>query len=223
MFSNSLVQDDQPILIAIEKHPFVKGIGNGHVPNNALITYVQQDYQYLSDFIKICASIIPHLNQLSTMEFFTRQMDFILNSEVHPHRIFCQVTYINYANLQHADTRPQTYLYQSHMYRAVQTGQVANILRDLLPYPWTYKEVANHMVVNGQNNPNNPFYEWINCYKPNPKNTSLTQELFAMLNQYAKHLSVTEKQTARDYFLKNCELEWQFWEQAYQQQDWRLS
>jgi hydroxyethylthiazole kinase-like sugar kinase family protein len=59
------------------------------------------------------------------MEFFTQQMDFILNSEVHPHRIFCQVAHINYANLQHADPRPQIYLYQSHMYRAVQIGQVA--------------------------------------------------------------------------------------------------
>jgi thiaminase (transcriptional activator TenA) len=62
MFSNSLVQDAQPILMATEKHPFIKGIGNGHVPTNALITYVQQDYQYLSEFIKIYASIIPHLN-----------------------------------------------------------------------------------------------------------------------------------------------------------------
>ncbi|GLB47047.1 hypothetical protein WR164_10260 [Philodulcilactobacillus myokoensis] len=37
MFSNQLVDNAQPILNAIEKHPFVKEIGNGNVRREALI------------------------------------------------------------------------------------------------------------------------------------------------------------------------------------------
>ena len=44
-----------------------------------------------------------------------------------------------------------------------------------------------------------------------------------MLDELAKDMSDEQIQEAKGFFLKSTELEWEFWEQAFYQQDWRFA
>ena len=225
MFSHQLVKEANPILESIFDHPFVKGIGDGHVDDAALKFYVQQDFQYLSEFIKIYASIIPILKDREDMRFFAENINFILNSEIHPHHVFCDIANVTYESLQHATPSPKAYLYQSHMYRAVRTGSLANIICALLPCPWTYNEIAKQLTATGKNTEDNQFKSWIDFYLSDDEDSDggITQKLFNMLNELSKDMSEEEINEAKGFFLKSTELEWEFWEQAFYQQDWRFA
>ncbi|MEJ6401139.1 thiaminase II [Nicoliella lavandulae] len=222
MFSDQLKQQAQPILKGIFEHPFIQGIANGHVPGAALKFYVQQDYQYLSEFIKIYGNAIAKSNDRELMSFFNDQISFILNSEIHPHHIFCNIAGVSYESQQHATPSPKAYLYESHMHRAGETGSLLNILAAFQPCPWTYAEIADHLVAQGAANDDNPFKDWIEFYATPKGDKSLSDTVFAFVDRFAEHASPEELTEATQYFLKSCELEWQFWEQAYKQEDWHF-
>ena len=225
MFSHQLTKAADPILQAIYDHPFVQGIGDGHVDDAALKFYVEQDFQYLSEFIKIYASIIPLLKDREDMRFFAENIDFILNSEIHPHHVFCDIAGVEYESLQHATPSPKAYLYQSHMYRAVQSGKLINIICELLPCPWTYNEIAKQITALGKNTDTNQFKSWIDFYMDDGEASDgdLTRRLFNMVDDLATNLSEDDLNEAKQYFLKSTELEWEFWQQAFYQEGWRFA
>ncbi|MBW1606279.1 thiaminase II [Lactobacillus sp. Sy-1] len=222
MFSDQLKQQAQPILNGIFEHPFIKGIANGHVPAEALTFYVQQDFQYLSEFIKIYGNAIAKCKDRNLMGFFNDQISFILNSEIHPHHIFCNIAGVSYESQQHATPAPKAYLYESHMHRAGETGSLLNILAAFQPCPWTYSEIADHLVQAGYATKDNPFYEWIMFYASKENDKTMSDTVFEFVDQFAENASKEELEEASQYFLKSCELEWQFWEQAFYQQDWQF-
>ncbi|WP_105956990.1 thiaminase II [Apilactobacillus quenuiae] len=222
MFSDELKQSANPILQSIFKHQFIEGIKNGKVDDSILKFYVEQDYQYLSEFMKIYASIIPLLKDRNDIRFFNNNIDFILNDEIHHHKIFCKVANLKYEDLKNATPSPKAYLYQLHMYKAVNSGQILNILAALLPCPWTYNEIAKKIMQSNINLDKNPFKDWINFYLEEDQDNSLTNRLFIMLVKFANNLNNEKLDEAKSYFLKSCELEWQFWQQAFYKEDWQF-
>ena len=224
LFSEELRAHAQPIMTAIHEHPFVRGIATGYVPREALIFYVEQDFQYLSEFIKIYATAITKLTDRTEIKFFANAIDFILNSEIHPHHVFCDVAGVQYEMLQHATPAPKAYLYESHMYRAADTGLLLNILAAFQACPWTYHEIANKQVQEKANNQANPFKGWIDFYAKtdDDSQTTLSDQIFDWIDRLASEATSSQREEAMQFFLKSCELEWQFWEQAFYQQDWKF-
>ncbi|WP_349516193.1 thiaminase II [Leuconostoc suionicum] len=224
MFSEELRTQAAPIMTAIHDHAFVRGIADGYVPREALIFYVEQDFQYLSEFIKIYANAITKLTDRNEMKFFADSIDFILNSEIHPHHVFCDVAGVEYERLQHATPTPKAYLYESHMYRAADTGSLLNILAAFQACPWTYNEIAKKQVREKANTNDNPFKSWIDFYDNanDDSEVSLSDKIFEWIDRLAENATTQQRQQAKQFFLKSCELEWQFWEQAYHQEDWRF-
>ncbi|KGO25868.1 transcriptional regulator, partial [Oenococcus alcoholitolerans] len=187
---------------------------------------VGQDYRYLTEFIKIYASVISKQQDRSEMKFFADAIDFILNSEIHPHHVFCRAAGVEYSSLQHEQPSPKAYLYESHMHQAAETGQLINIIAALLPCPWTYQEIADKLVKENKNNDANPFKDWIDFYAAADQkedDASLTKKLFTKLDDLAEKSSAEAVKQAKRFFLISCELEWEFWQQAYYQQDWQFS
>lgn len=222
-FSEQLKAAGQPILKKIMVHPFVQGIGAGQLPKAALTFYVGQDFNYLNAFIKVYAAAIQKCTNRNEMQLFATQIDFILNSEIHPHHNFCQVAGVPYASVQHDQQTPMTYLYNEHMYNAARTGDLIDIVAAMLPCPWTYNEIGNALVAAGAASEQNVFKPWIDFYSaPTTDQTTLTNRLFALLDAKATQYGPQRLAQVQQRFLKSCELEWHFWDQAYQQKSWQF-
>ncbi|MHA8111453.1 thiaminase II/PqqC family protein [Lactobacillaceae bacterium Melli_B4] len=105
---------------------------------------------------------------------------------------------------------------------AADTGSLLNIIAALLPCPWTYSEIADYLVANGADNEANPFHEWVQFYSSLDSDQSLSVKLLDFVDHLAEQATPEELQSASQFFLKSCELEWHFWQQAFYQEDWRF-
>lgn len=223
-FSQRLLKAGQPILEEIIKHPFVQGIADGDLPKEAPTFYVGQDFNYLNAFIKVYSGAIQKCVTRDQMAFFAGQIGFILNSEIHPHHNFCNVAGVAYESLQHEAQAPFTYLYNEHMYNAARTGDLIDVVAAMTPCPWTYTEIANRLVAEGRNTPDNAFKPWIDFYAhvDAADGEGLLPKMYAMIDAEAPKYDASHLDRTEEIFLKSCELEWEFWDQAYHQRGWRF-
>jgi thiaminase/transcriptional activator TenA len=224
-FSARLFSDAQPILDAIEHESFVQGLAHGYLPKESLVFYVKQDFNYLNAFMKVYACAIQQCKSREDIAFFHSQIGFILNSEIHPHHTLCEAAGVEYRTLWYAPQAPTTYLYNEHMYNAARTGDLIDIAAAMTACPWVYTEIAKRLVTQGLNGPDNPFAPWIDFYAA-PTLTSedsVTSSLERILDRESEHYGPARLVEIEQRFLRSCEFEWRFFEQAYQQDDWKFS
>lgn len=218
-FSNLLRQENQDVFQHIFSHPFVQGIGQGHVPKEALTHYIKADYEYLNAFMHVYGLAISKSPARKDIQLFNEQIDFVLNSEIHPHNNFCDQIGVSYEELQGYPLPPAADHYVKHMLYHAHSGGVGEMLAVLLPCPWTYLEIGQELVKMYQPDESHPFYSWIQFYADEEMST-LTKQLCARLDDYAETASGSEKKRMKEAFRKSCQLEYAFWEMAFTQEQW---
>lgn len=218
-FSNQLRNENHDIYQKIFTHPFVQGIGKGEVPKEALVHYIKADYEYLNAFMHVYGMAISKSPRREDIQLFNEQIDFVLNSEVHPHNNFCEQIGVSYEELQGYPLPPTADHYIKHMHFHAHHGGIGEILAALLPCPWTYYEIGVELMNSYQPGPEHPFLPWIEFYA-NAEVKSLTTVLCERLDQYAERASELEKERMREAFRKSCQLEYAFWDMAYTQEQW---
>lgn len=218
-FSQELRKESEVIFQGIFEHPYVDGLGKGEVPKEALIHYVKADFEYLNAFINIYGLAIAKSSTREDMAYFYEKIGFVLNSEVHPHNNLCRVAGVAYDDLQGYALPPTADHYVSHMKSAAQQGSMGELLAALLPCPWTYLEIGHYLIDKYKPEPNHPFYDWITFYA-REETASITTELREKLDHWAQNVGETEKEKARQAFIKSCQLEYGFWEMAFTQEEW---
>jgi thiaminase (transcriptional activator TenA) len=219
LFSQRLREESDVIFQGIFTHPFVEGLGTGHLDKEAIIHYVKADFEYLNAFMNIYGLAIAKSSQREDMEYFYEKIGFILNSEIHPHHNLCDVAGVGYEDVKGYDLPPTADHYVSHMKTAAQQGSMGELLAALLPCPWTYLEIGHYLKEKYQPGVDHPFYEWITFYAKEDT-ASVTTELRKRLDEWAETVGEAEKNKARQAFIKSCQLEYAFWEMAYTVEDW---
>ncbi|WP_066187633.1 MULTISPECIES: thiaminase II [Gracilibacillus] len=218
-FSEELRAAADDIYQGIFQHPFVVGIGKGDLHKEAIIHYVKADYEYLNAFINIYGIAIAKGDTRKEMAYFHEKISFILHSEIHPHHNLCQVAGVHYDDLQGYPLPPSAHHYVTHMKSVAQQGSMGELIAALLPCPWTYLEIGQHLNEVYQPTEDHPFYDWIQFYA-NPETGSITTELCQRLDEWAEGVREQEKEKAKQAFIKSCQLEYLFWEMAYQVEEW---
>ncbi|NEZ40595.1 thiaminase II [Paenibacillus alvei] len=217
-FTEELRNEAEPIYRAIMEHPFVRGIAEGTVKKEQLIHYVKQDFEYLNAFIRIYGIAISKCDNRDTMALFNEQISFVLNSETHPHRNFCDVAGVTFEELQGYPLAPSASHYVSHMLTVAHEGTLEDIIAALLPCPWTYVEIGQHLLKEVNPDETHPFYDWIHFY--GDLGSGITDKMRRMLDEWAVPLSPARKQQLKKHFLTSCQLEYLFWDMAYKEEDW---
>jgi thiaminase (transcriptional activator TenA) len=218
-FSKVLRNENQDVFESIFRHPFVQGIGTGDVSKEALAHYIKADYEYLNAFMHVYGVAISKSPNREDIQLFNEQIDFVLNSEVHPHNNFCAHIGIPYEELQGFPLPPTADHYIKHMLYHAYQGGIGEILAALLPCPWTYLEIGQELTNTYKPDSSHPFSPWIHFYAQKKVN-SLTEVLCSKLDDYAEQASEVEKGRMREAFRKSCQLEYAFWEMAYTQEEW---
>ncbi|MFD2044202.1 thiaminase II [Ornithinibacillus salinisoli] len=218
-FTDQLRKDNDDIFQFILSHPFVEGIGKGEVPNKAIEHYIKADFEYLNAFMKIYGIALAKSTNRKEIAYFHKKIDFILNDEIHPHRNFCDYIGVNYEELQGHPLPPTADHYIKHMMYHAQMGNLGEILGALLPCPWTYLEIGRELIQKYNPSNTHPFYPWITFYADKSVENT-TREMCELLDKYMDHASPVEQLNVKDAFRKSCQLELQFWEMAYNYEQW---
>lgn len=218
-FSQQLREANDDLFQAIFEHPFVRGLGEGVVPKAALTHYVKADYEYLTAFLRIYGAAVFQSETREQAAFFNEQIDFVLNSEIHPHNNFCDIIGVDYDQLQGFPLPPTADHYVKHMMCHAHNGFMGETICALLPCPWTYKEIGEHLMSAYQPDESHPFYPWISFYADSMVG-ELTDKMCGLVDAQADGASVPMQVRMKDAFRKSCQLEWAFWEMAYSGEQW---
>ncbi|WP_188454742.1 thiaminase II [Virgibacillus oceani] len=218
-FTDILREENDDVFQKIFSHPFVQGIGKGDVPKEALAHYIKADYEYLNAFMHIYGAAISKSGSREDIQYFNNQIDFVLNSEIHPHNNFCKHIGASYEELQGYPLPPTADHYVKHMMYHAHMGGLGEITGALLPCPWTYLEIGKELVKLYKPTVNHPFYHWITFYA-NEQVEETTLQMRKRLDDLASKASEKELEQMKIAFRKSCQLELAFWEMAYTCEEW---
>ncbi|SFE57195.1 thiaminase II [Alteribacillus iranensis] len=220
-FSQELRRKADHLFDACYEHPFVQGIGKGQLEKDQLIHYVKQDYEYLNAMIQARALGLAKCQTREDMEMFHTSIGFILNSEIHPHHNMCEQAGVTYEELQGYRLAPIAQHYAKHMLHAAYEGTLGDIIAATLPCPWVYLDCGERLIKDYNPEPSHPYYDWISFYgsQEEPRMNVYLDKL----DQLAEKATAEEKQRWEDHFLEGCQLEYMFFDMAYQAADWPLA
>jgi thiaminase/transcriptional activator TenA len=211
-FSEELRQAADPVWAAIHAHPFVRGIGDGTLPEPAFRHYVRQDYLFLIDYGRLLSLGAARAPRLAWMRRFSGLAESVLETEMDLHRRYAARWGISGEELESERTAPATDAYCDFLLRTAALGDFGELVAALAPCMWGYAEIGQRLAAAGL--PAHEGYaDWIRMY---------ASEEFAQLAEWARELVDAAAEGTGDAgrermlaaFMASSEHELAFWESA---------
>jgi len=139
-FSAELRRAADPVWSAILAHPFVRGIGDGTLPEAAFRRYVRQDYLFLIDYGRLLSLGAARAPRLAWMRRFSALAESVLETEMDLHRAYAERWGISNDELESERTAPATDAYCDFLLRTATLGDFGELAAALAPCMWGYAE-----------------------------------------------------------------------------------
>jgi thiaminase/transcriptional activator TenA len=218
-FSAELWDSTADIYAAIVAHPFVRGLTDGSLPQDAFSFYVIQDALYLRGYARALAAVASRAPGTAGTEMFSRHAAAIVDFEMSLHASLLNDLGIDAATADAAEEAPTTLAYISYLLAAARGGSYAEGVGAVLPCYWIYWEVGKHLL--GRGSPNPRYQKWIDTYGAEEFGTEAL-EVIAVADQLGPGLSAVERARVRQHFRRTSRYEWMFWDMGYRQEQWPL-
>ncbi len=218
-FIADIEQRSQPLRQAILAHPFVAGVGDGTLPVEKFKYYVAQDYVYLVDYSRALALASARAPRLDDMSWFAGLLDETLNVEMALHRSYCEEFGISAQELEATVASPTTVAYTSFLLKTAHQGSFGELVASLLPCQWGYWEIGDHLAKRGLPR-NAPLYaKWIEMYT-SEEFAALAHHIRDMAGRIGGEAGPAELAAMGQAYLTSVRLEHQFWDMAYNLEEW---
>ena len=203
-FSAELREAAAPVWEAKLSHPFVRGIGDGSLPEDRFRFYIRQDYLFLIDYGRLLALAAARAPRLEWMRRFASLAESVLETEMDLHRQFAARWGVTAEQLESERTAPATDAYCDYLLRTASLGDFAELVAAVLPCMWSYAEIGTSLSSSATSN---RYREWIDMYASSE---------FAELATWAR--SVVDEVAGEGMeaaFEASCAHEVAFWDAAY--------
>ncbi|MCL1989486.1 MAG: thiaminase II [Defluviitaleaceae bacterium] len=218
-FTAQIRKEANEIWEASFNHPFVQGIGNGTLSLEQFKYYVLQDAYYLHNFAKCQAYAGAMAPDLATTASLADHAKGTYEAELALHRDFSKRLGVTEEEKATFKPAPTAYAYTSHLFRAVLTGQLGDVIAALLPCYWLYYEVGEKLQAC---TPEEKIYqEWIATYGGDWFRT-LVEEQIDRLDALAEVATEADKARWKEHFMISSRYELAFWEMAYTRETWSI-
>ncbi len=219
--SSELFEAAGPIWEAQLEHPFVRGLGDGTLPEERFRRWVLQDYLYLKEFARVFAWAVAKAERLESMSWYATVLDLTLNTEMELHREYAARFGIGRDELEATDMWPTTRAYTDFLVRTAADGDMAELLAALLPCAWGYVHIGRTLAEGGV--PDDARYaDWIRQYASDDfaeANEWLKAELDRVAGPPEK-LGSERRARLERIFLLSSRYEWLFWEMCWSGESW---
>jgi thiaminase (transcriptional activator TenA) len=214
-FTDDLWAEAEPIWQAIVAHPFLAEIRSGILPIESFRYYVGQDYHYLEGFARTVATTLAKAPTAEHLSRIARRVLTPIERPLHE-RLF---TLAGLDPLAVADLplAPTNLAYQNHMIATATRGGLGEAAAALLPCPWTYHELGNHLTA-----VDHPVYgQWAVFYSEGLLAES-TRAWRSFVDGEAAEAGPRTRAAMRRAFLQSMRYEWMFWDAAYKIESWPI-
>lgn len=220
-FSEALRQEAEPLWKTIHAHPFVRGIGDGTLPEDRFRFYMCQDYIFLIEYSRVIALAVAKAPQMPEMGRFAGLLNATLNTEMALHRKFAAKSGISREELETATPAPACRAYTNYLLETAWSGTFGEIAAAMLPCQWDYALIGKELAARGAPAEAPLYGEWIEMYASEEFH-QLAGWLREILDAAADAAGRAEQEKMRQHFLAGTRYEYLFWEMSWKMESWPL-
>ena len=216
-FTEELWRSIEPIFSAILAHPFVKGLTDGSLPEEAFRFYVVQDALYLQDYARCLALAAAKAPREAWCELFAEHAKVALVVERSLHESFFQEWGLSEEQVASTPYAPANLAYTSYLLRIAYERPFEELLGAVLPCYWIYWEVGKHLERLGSPNP--LYQRWIDTYA-SEEYAQVVRAVLAVTDEAVADLPESRRAPIRQHFVTTSRYEWLFWDSAWRLETW---
>lgn len=215
-FSDQLLEDGTEIWEAQKQHPFVKELADGTLDQAAFRHWIKQDYRYLLDYARLFAIAGAKVRDEETMTDLLNIAHSTLSHEMDLHREFASDYGISCDELENVQKAPTCEAYTSFLIRTAYEGSIAEISAALFPCGQGFLDIGEYTAELATEE--HRYIPWIETYTSDE-----FRKVVALMRDFVDRCGEQypgEHEAMREAFLTCARLEYQFWEMAYEQEEW---
>ena len=218
-FSDELRAESADVWEASLEHPFVRGIGDGSLPEDRFRFYVRQDYLFLIDYGRLLALGAARAPRLDWMRRFAALAHAVLETEMDLHRRFAAQWGITVEQLESERPAPATAAYCDFLLRTAALGDFAELVAALLPCFWVYQHVGSTILEATGGAADHPYRAWIQTYADEEFAASVLTAR-ELVDRVAASAGDVVRRKMLAAFTRATEYEWLFWDSAWHREAW---
>jgi thiaminase (transcriptional activator TenA) len=216
-FSTELWGDITGIYDAILVHPFLLGLADGSLRQEAFGFYVVQDALYLQSYAKALAIIAGRAPDTAATEMFARHAADVIAVESTLHGTLLADLGIDPDVAAAAQPAPTTLAYTSYLLATAATGSYAEGIGAVLPCYWIYWDVGQELL--RRRSPEPRYQRWIDMYG-GEEFGEVVQSVLDVTDQLGPELAPAERARVHRHFRTTSRYEWMFWDMGYREESW---
>ena len=146
-------------------HPFVRGLGDGTLPEGAFRHYLVQDYLFLIQFARAYGLAAYKADTLAEIRAASDGLKALVEVEMDLHRAYCADWGLEEAALEGADADGATLAYTSYVLERGLAGDLLDLRVALAPCVVGYGEIGARLAADAATRTDgNPYASWIEMY-----------------------------------------------------------
>ncbi len=215
--TNDIWTDIAPIHDAVVRHPFLTGLTDGSLPEDAFARYVVQDSLFLVEYsraLALCAAKSPSTTQL---RMFCAHATEAIDVERALHEQLMSRLGIDAERAAATGPTPACLGYASFLLQACALRDFHEALGAIVPCYWIYWEVGKELVAKGSPDPR--YRLWIDTYGDESFGEAVTGVLRAC-DVALGAVGASAASAARRNAVTAARYEWLFWDSALRDERW---
>jgi thiaminase/transcriptional activator TenA len=216
-FTAELWDSSAGIYDQILRHPFVRGLTTGELPEPAFRYYVTQDALYLRDFARSLAIAAARSPMDRWCEMFADHAKTALVVERALHESFFADWGVSPDEVDRMPLAPTNLAYTSYLLRVAYAAPFEELLGAVLPCYWIYNEVGKRLEELGSPNP--LYRRWIDTYA-SAEFSMVVRQVLDVTDHATADLPESRRAPIRRHFLTTSRYEWMFWDASLKLETW---
>ncbi|WP_266365059.1 thiaminase II [Tellurirhabdus rosea] len=205
-----------PIYDAILEHGFVRELTTGTLPLANFQYYIGQDALYLLDFSRALAQLSVKAESADDV----LQFQVFAENAIRVERALHAHYFTQFAIPPESRKMPACFAYTNFLLATTAIQALAVGAAAVLPCFWIYREVGKH-IYGKADLANHPYRSWIDTYAGTEFDLAV-QQMLAITERLAVESGPATRQLMTDAFVKSSQLEWLFWNDAYELRGWGI-
>ncbi len=218
-FSQVLFGRIEDIYDRILAHPFVGGLTDGSLVQEAFQFYVVQDALYLGEFSRGLSILAAKAPEEDAAMLFNDSAKNALVVERALHGSFFAQWAVSPEEALATPMAPNTMLYTSYLLRVAYERPFHEVLGAFLPCYWIYWEVGKTLAGKGSLVP--IYQQWIQTYASDSF-AETVQRVLALTDRVAEELTEAQRNRMAEHFVMASRFEYMFWDMGYRRQSWDI-
>ena len=218
-FTESLWVSIGDIYDRILKHPFIRGLTDGSLDEDAFRFYVIQDALYLKDYARGLALLGAKAPKDQWLMMFVEHAREVIVVERALHESFFNDWQLTDNDVYSVPMAPNNLFYTSYLLKTAYERPFPEILGCFLPCYWIYGEVGKELEKRGS--PRELFRRWIHTYS-SKQYAAIVRQVLEVMDQVAQGLREDDLKLIRNHFMLTSRLEYLFWDMGLHKQTWGI-